>query len=375
MTTPKRAPEKKRRKARKPNGTGGQRITLKQVAASLDLSPTTVSLVLNRAPGAASIPPETHRRVIAAAEELGYRPDFVARSLRSRRSLSIGVLVPEIGDAYASDVLSGIERRLLQDGYFYLIASHRSRSDLLKKHMQLLRDRLVEGFILVATPLDEPPGVPSVAIAGHDSLEHVTNVVLDHDRAATLALSHLADLGHERIALFKGPDHSADTEPRWQAILKAAAEMGLEIRPELTLQLGGDTGDEQLPAQRVYEEGYSLGNKLLRAGSPFTALFAFNDVSAIGAMRAFLDAGLEVPRQTSVVGFDDINAAAFQNPSLTTVHQPLDHMGDMAAKILLERLSGDAFDPENFVTIEPELVVRDSTGPAPRGRKTVRRAS
>ena len=343
---------------------GAKRVTLKQVAATLDLSPTTVSLVLNRSPAAASIPPKTQRRVFAAAKKLGYRPDFVARSLRSRRSLSIGVLVPEIGDAYASDVLSGVEKRLLEEGYLYLIASHRSRADLLKQHMQLLRDRLVEGFILVATPLDEPPGVPSVAIAGHDSLDQVTNLVIDHDRAANLALSHLAGLGHERIAFFKGPPNSADTETRWQAIVTAGAEMGLEIRPELTLQLGRRSAEARFPAQETYEEGHDLGSRLLQAGSPFSALFAFNDVSAIGAMRAFLDAGMKVPRQISVVGFDDIHAAAFQNPSLTTVRQPLDHMGDMAAKILLQRLSGNGSDFEELVTMQPELIVRSSTGPA-----------
>ncbi len=354
---------------------GGERVTLKQVAAALDLSPTTVSLVLNRSPAAASIPPETHRRVFAVAEELGYRPDFLARSLRSRRSRSIGVLVPEIGDVYASDVLSGVEKRLLEEGYFYLIASHRSRRELLKEHMQLLRDRLVEGFILVASPLEEPPGVPSVAIAGHDSLDQVTNVVIDHDRAAALALSHLAGLGHERIAFFKGPAQSADTESRWKAIVAAAADIGLDIRPELVLQLGGSSIDARFNAKEVYQEGHALGNRLLRTGSPFSALFAFNDASAIGAMRAFLDAGLQVPRQVSVIGFDDIHAAAFQNPSLTTVRQPLNQMGEMAARILLERLSGSAAGAEDFVTIEPELVVRDSTGPGPNERTPRQAAS
>jgi DNA-binding LacI/PurR family transcriptional regulator len=344
-------------------GRSGRRVTLKQVAADLGLSPTTVSLVLNRSPAADSIPDETHRRVFAAAEKLGYRPDFVARSLRSRRTFSVGVLVPEISDAYASGVLGGVEDRLLEEGYFYLLASHRSRGELLREQMQLLRDRLVDGFILVATPLHEPPGVPTVAIAGHNSLDQVTNVVIDHDRAATLALTHLANLGHRRIAFFKGPAHSADTETRWQAIRKAAAALGLEVRPELTLQLGGDALEERFSPQEAHEEGHAFGRKLLEVGSPFSALFAFNDVSAIGAMRAFLDAGLRVPEQISVVGFDDIHAAAFQNPSLTTVRQPLIQMGETATRILLRHLAGEV--PErDTLTVEPELMLRDSTGPA-----------
>jgi DNA-binding LacI/PurR family transcriptional regulator len=351
---------------------GGKRVTLRQVAAALDLSPTTVSLVLNRSPAAASIPQETQRRVFAAAEKLGYRPDFLARTLRSRRSFSVGVLVSEISEGYASGVLSGIENGLLEEGYFYLVASHRSRHEQRDEYMQLLKDRLVEGFILVATPLAEPPGLPAVAVAGHDALDQVTNVVIDHDRAALLALSHLADLGHERIAFFKGHAHSADTETRWQAILAAADLLGLEVRPELTLQLGGDAVEEQFPAEEAYEEGYAFGRKLLQVGSPFSALFAFNDVSAIGAMRAFLDAGLQVPEQVAVVGFDDIHAAAFQNPSLTTVRQPLEEMGETASRILLAHLAGD-LPTADFVTVEPELVIRDSTGPPlsgpPRGRR------
>ena len=343
---------------------GGQRVTLKQVAQALDLSPTTVSLVLNRSPAAASIPAETQRRVFAAAEKLGYRPDFLAQSLRSRRSFSVGVLVSEISEGYASGILSGVESGLQEAGYFYLVASHRSRREQRDEYMQLLKDRLVEGFILIATPLTAPPGLPSVAVAGHDSLEQVTNVVIDHDHAAILALSHLVDLGHERIAFFKGHANSSDTETRWQAILKAADSLGLEVRPELTLQLGGDAIEEHFSAEERREEGYAFGRKLLDVGSPFSALFAFNDVSAIGAMRAFLDAGLRMPDQISVVGFDDVHAAAFQNPSLTTVRQPLNEMGETASRILLSHLAGET-PPADFVTVEPELVVRDSTGPAP----------
>ncbi len=347
---------------------GSKAVTLKQVAEFLDLSPATVSLVLNRSPVADSIPPATHERVFAAARELGYRPNFVARSLRSRRSFSIGVLVPEISEGYAAGVLSGVEDHLLEEGYFYLVASHRSASDLLEEYMQLLKDRLVEGFILVNTPLAESPGLPAVAVAGHESLAGVTNVVIDHDRAAYLALSHLAELGHERVAYFKGHAHSADTQDRWRGIEKAAESLGLELRPEHTLQLGGDAVEETFSPEEGYQEGHAYGRKLLEGNGDFTALFAFNDVSAIGAMRAFLDAGLRVPEDVSVVGFDDIQGAAFQNPGLTTVRQPLRKMGETAGRILLERLSGDSSHPE-VVTVEPELVVRGSTGrPRPGAR-------
>jgi len=350
----------------KPRGRGKAKgVTLKDLAQHLSLSPATVSLVLNRSPVADAIPASTQERVFEAARQFEYRPNYLARSLRSQRSFSIGVLVPEISEGYASGVMSGIERHLLDEGYFYLVASHRSKPDLLEEYLNLLKDRLVEGFILVNTPANSSPGLPAVAVAGHQELEGVTNVVIDHDLAAHLALSHLTELGHRQIAFFKGHPGSADTEDRWRAILAAADSLGLTVRPRLTLQLSGDTEEEVFSPEEGYQEGYTFGRKLLAGGQKFTALFAFNDVSAIGAMRAFLDAGLRVPDDVSVVGFDDIQSAAFQNPSLTTVRQPLQEMGEIAGRILLQRLSGENGSPPGRVTVDPQLVVRGSTGPPP----------
>lgn len=342
-----------------------KRVTLKVLAEHLDLSPATVSVVLNDAPVAASIPRETKDRIFAASAELGYRPNHLARSLRRKRSFSVGVLVPEISEGYAAGVMSGVEHRLIEEGYFYLVASHRSRSDLVEEYLRNLDDRSVEGFLLVAAQLTTAPRLPTVAVAGHKALAGVTNVVLDHDRAAELALTHLAELGHERIALFKGHPNSADTEDRWRAIVGVSAALGLEVRPELTVQLEGNFPDGLFSAEAGYQEGYGYGRELLARGGDFTALFAFNDISAIGAMRAFLDAGLRVPEDVSIVGFDDILSAAFQNPGLTTVRQPLREMGETAGRILLERVGGNNDFPD-FVTVEPELMVRASTAVAAR---------
>ena len=141
--------------------------------------------------------------------------------------------------------------------------------------------------------------------------------------------------------------------------------LGLVVRPELTMQLSGEDEDEIFSPQDGYREGYTFGRRLLERGDGFSALFAFDDVSAIGATRAFLDHGLRVPRDVSVVGFDDIQSAAFQNPTLTTVRQPLREMGEIAARLLLDRLRGGAPAAGDFVTVQPQLVVRGSTGPAP----------
>ena len=354
---------------------GGERPpTLKDVAERVKVSPATVSVVLNRSPVADSIPEETKARVRAAARELGYRPNYMARALRQRRSYSIGVLVPEIGEGFSPAVMAGVEDHLLDEGYFYLIASHRWQPDLLEEYLQLLTERAVEGFLLLNTPITHPPALPTATVAGHHRYPGVTNVILDHERAAGLAVGHLAELGHERIAVFRGHPHTADADVRWRSIVAAADELGLEIRPENVVQLPGVPPGKVLSSEEGYREGYVLGQQLLAQGRGFTTLFAFNDISAIGAVRAFLDAGLRVPEDVSVVGFDDIMSAAFLNPSLTTVRQPLRQMGEIAAQILLERLGGRD-DHEPFVTVEPELVIRDSTGPPPAPKGCRRRAA
>jgi LacI family transcriptional regulator len=355
-----RAPESGPEAARQ----GKKTVTLKDVAEHVGLSPATVSLVLNRAPAAQSIPAETHERVLAAARELDYRPHFVARSLRSRRTFSIGVLVPEIAEGYTTGVLSGIEDHLMNEGYFYLLASHRFSDRLVDENLSVLKDRLVDGLILINTKVTESPGIPTVSISSHAHAPDVTEVIIDHDRAAELALTHLADLGHQRISVLRGHPLSADSTVRWNAIEKAAGSLGLEIPDQLTLQIGdasiaGDTFPEV-----HYREGYQYGENLMATGAVFTAFFAFNDISAIGAMRAFSDAGVRVPEDISVIGFDDIESAAFHSPSLTTVSQPLHEMGEIASRLLLERLAGGSSQAD-VITVEPSLVVRESTGPAP----------
>ena len=161
MTESKKSPEEALARADQSR----KAATLKDIAEHIGLSPATVSLVLNRAPAAQSIPEETHKKVLAAARELDYRPNFVARSLRNRRTFSIGVLVPEISEGYATAVMSGVEDHLIDHGYFSLMASHRFRDDLIAENLVLLKERLVEGFILVNTLLRESPGLPTVTIS------------------------------------------------------------------------------------------------------------------------------------------------------------------------------------------------------------------
>ncbi|MGA9977559.1 MAG: LacI family DNA-binding transcriptional regulator [Candidatus Sulfotelmatobacter sp.] len=337
-------------------GAGSTVVTLKAVAEHVGLTPGTVSAVLNDSPSARSIPRETKNRIHAAAKALNYRPNFFARTLRNKRTYTIGVIAEEIGDSYGSMVISGIEAHLRKMDYFFLTVAARHDQNLLVQYSELLLQRGVEGFITVDTTVLEAPSLPMVAVAGHQKLKGVTNVVLDHVRAATLALNHLTSLGHRRIAFMKGNPLSSDSTDRWKAICEVARKIGVTIDPELTVQIDMDDPTPQL--------GYPFAKQLLGRNKPFTALFAYNDISAMGAIRALQEQGLRVPQDVSVMGFDDIPGAAFNTPTLTTIRQPLARMGQVAAQTLLERIAGRVdYPPE--IAIEPELVVRESTVKAP----------
>jgi len=345
--------------ARSGPSVGTASVSLKELAALLGLSSATVSLVINRAPGAKSIPASTQERVLAAARALNYRPNLMARSLRQKRSFTIGVVVPEVSEGYAALVLSGIEDHLLQEGFFYLVVSHRHRADLIEEYPSLLQQRAVEGIIMVDTPLVASSPVPTVAISAHRHVSGVTNIVLDHNLAAHLALEHLQKLGHSRVASIKGQAFSSDTEIRWRALHSVAKRLGIALNEKLTVQLDRDS-----PSPDV---GYAVTRKLLERSEWFSALLAWNDISAIGAIQALRDSGIRVPEDVSVIGFDDIQTAAYQNPGLTTVRQPLRQMGTIAAETLLARVNSplQARYPKEII-VKPELIIRGSTTTANR---------
>jgi DNA-binding LacI/PurR family transcriptional regulator len=341
--------------SKRDEGLSARPVSLKTLAAYLNLDPTTVSVVLNQVPGR-SIPETTRERIRKAALKFNYEPSFLARSLRNRRTMTIGILVPVLADGYHAEVMTGIGDRLLEEKYFYFIAHHRHRADLIEQYPRMLISRGAEGLIAIDTNLTNKLSLPVVAIAGHRRISGVTNVVLDHRRAAELSLCHLYNLGHRTIAVMRGQPYSADSGARWRGIIEVARDLGLSIRSELTIQLEKDLTSPEL--------GYPVVKQLLARQRSFTAVLSFNDVAAIGCIRALHDSGLRVPEDVSVVGFDDIKEAAYQTPSLTTIRQPLHQMGELAVKLLLQQLrpSGPKTPPQ--IAVEPELIVRESTGPA-----------
>ncbi len=332
-------------------------LTLKELASELKLSPTTVSLVLNSAPTANSIPKETQNRIFDTARRLNYRPNYIARSLRAQRTHTIGVLIPELSGGYASMVLSGVEEKLLEKDFYYFIGSHRHQPAFIERYTRFFMERCVEGILSIDTPEKHQTFLPIVSISGHDDSKGATNIVLNHKSAAIMAVEHLVNFGHTKIAIIKGQEFSSDTEVRCLSIIEAAAKFEIQIKNNLVSQLIGNDPSPQT--------GYLAAKKLLESGEKFTALVSFNDMSAIGAIRALKEAGLEVPEDVSIIGFDDIYEAKFHNPSLTTIRQPLKEMGSLGVQHLLDKIHNNI--DENIsrtVTVEPELIVRQSTAKA-----------
>jgi LacI family transcriptional regulator len=339
--------------AKKHTPEAGRPATLKMLADYLNLSAATVSIVLNNSPVAESIAAATKQRVHAAAKKFAYRPNLHARMLRSRLTNTIGVIVPELSEGYVTGVMLGVEQYLLQEGFLYFTVSHLGQSDLRDEYQELLMRRRVDGLLLVNTELSISAPLPVVGISIHSNAPAVTNVMLDHTAAARLALRHLYDLGHRRIAFMKGQRYSLDSEARWQSIVSIAQEIGIVVHPELCIFLEKNIWSPEL--------GFPPIRDLLTRTRNFTAIFCFNDTSAIGAIRAIEDAGLNCPRDISVIGFDDIIVAEYFNPRLTTVRQPLHKMGTEAARLLIQRIQSPDLPYQQQVWFEPQLIVREST--------------
>ena len=337
-------------------------LSLKELSAVLKLSQSTVSRIVNGEADKYRISRDTQQRVLDAAALHGYTANTVAKSLRMKRTHTVGVIVPEISEGYSTAVLGGIEDELLKEGFFYFVVSHRHRHDLLRDYPRMMLARAVEGIIAVDTPLEEDLPVPVVSISGHQPREGVINIELDHGQAAHLALSHLKSLGHTRIAFIQGQALSSDTRRRWEAIVEAARELNISIDPELVVQLQS--------LEPGPEPGHEITRELLSTQRDFTAIFAFNDLTAIGAILALREASLRVPRDVSVIGFDDILAASTNNPPLTTIHQPLRNMGQVAATTLLGLIGNASSHPDSLpdpatITVYPRLVVRKSAAHPP----------
>lgn len=333
----------------------GQPVSLKTLGEYLGLNPSTISFVLNNTPNR-SIPEATRQRVREAAAKFGYEPSHIARSLRSKKTQTLGIMLPEMGDGYHSQVLNGVAHVLMREQWFFFTVHHRHRKDLVSTYPKLLQARGVEGILTIDTRLECTPAVPTVCVANHGLLPGVSSINLDEDAAALQSLQHLYDLGHRHIVFMRGQSFSSDSDVRWHATVRAAKALGIAVQKALTIRLEKDTVTPEL--------GYPDMSELLRRTRAFTAVLCFNDVSAMGVIRSLTDAGLRVPQDCSVVGFDDIPSAEYQIPRLTTVRQPLHQLGQTAAETLLRCIAGEAVPQET--QLHPKLMVRESSARAAR---------
>lgn len=331
------------------------RVTLKFLAERLGLSRTTISFVLNNSPMASTIAVQTRERILKAAKEYAYKPNFIARSLSQGRSYLIGVLSPDLAEGYDSSLLAGIEQYLFQSDYHFFVASHQWSESRVNRMAELFQERGVEGVILINSDFFPKTGLPVVRIGRPDPPLLGTSLIVDNHEGIRRALEHLVSLGHRKIAFIKGHKNSSDTEDRWDAVLAAARQLSIRIDPSLVVQL------ERLGTQPMapVEEGMRCAEQLLPRRRDFTALLAFNDISAIGAINRFRDAGWSIPQDLSVVGFDDVVEASITYPALTTVQQPLRLMGETAAREIIAAIEKGS-NPQQIV-FTPQLIVRNST--------------
>ncbi|ADL05801.1 LacI family DNA-binding transcriptional regulator [Lacrimispora saccharolytica] len=333
------------------------RATIKDIAADTGLSVTTVSLVLNGK--AYKIPDDTKKRIMEAAKRLNYRPNQLAVSLVKKRSKTIGLIIPDIGNVFYAHMVKGIEECCRESGRTLILCNTNDRHERDMEYIHLLADQGVDGIIYVMSrESDETAGKQSVELLGQLQMPFVLldrfltdadcgEIILDHELGGYLAGRHLAELGHKRIACVTGPARLADSGRRLKGYVRALEEFQIPF-------------DETL----IYEGDYTMecGTRAVDALMPhgFTAVFACNDLSAFGVCRQLSKYNLKVPEDVSVVGYDDVLYAEMMAVPLTTVRQPVYEMGVESVKRLISQIKGKK--SENKITVfEPKLMIRSST--------------
>ncbi len=315
-------------------------------------------------PSGAQNPPVTQKLIQETALKLGYFPDLQARSLRSKRTHSIGVLVFDITDPYCGLVIRGIENFLESAGYMSVLADLQNTPRRLHRCLQMLIGRRVEGIIAIANPVHLGTElsaaltrfkIPGIIIGSQPESKRYSSVTIDNTAGSRAAIEHLYSLGHRRIAVIKGPKTMTDSAPRWNGIRDYARKKGIPIDQALVVEIRGSNSS--------YQEGYDLTQQLIHTGKHFSGLIAFDDLTAFAAIGALSSAGRRVPDDCSVVGFDDIPGAAFYNPPLTTICQHLEEQGLLAAEIMQKQLLSRGAGSRKITQkqIEPNLIIRKST--------------
>ena len=343
-----------------PNVRPGAAVTLRDVAPVAGVHPATVSRALNEETRAL-VNAETAQRVLKAAEKLGYRPNPIARGLKTNRSYTIGVLIPDLTNPLFPPILRGIEDRLETAGYTPLVANTDNDPERELLDSQTMRARQVDGIIAATARRDHrlhdallEAGIELVLVNRRQAELPVSSATADDRMGMRLAVEHLLSLGHTRIAHLAGPlDYSTGLD-RHDSFLETMRAAGLEPDPELILVAEAFTE----------AEGARLCGQLLADGHELTAVAAANDLLALGCYDVLAERGLRCPDDISVMGFNDMPFADRFNPPLSTIHIPHYEIGKAAGELMLDRLQ-DGESPPREIRLEPHLVVRDSTRARP----------
>ncbi len=345
-------------------------VTLLDVARACGFSVSTVSIVLSEAPLSQNVAEKTRQQIRAMARQLGYHPDASARSLRRRHSQTIGVLAYDLSDPFCIPIVRGIQAGLQPTSYLPLLMDAQTERRLFDSYLKMILERRAEGVIVIASWVFEEANlladveknhVPIVIVGRDLTGRGISSVLVDNEAGGALAMRHLHQLGHRKIAVIRGPEELFDSEPRWAGARRAAEEVGIRLDPRLVLQL-----PSMVDPTSGFQGGLSCVRQMLASGLKFTAIAAFDDLTALGAVRGLTEAGLRVPEDCSVLGFDDVLPAEVATPGITTIRQPLREMGLLAARWTLDALEQrekSAKRPAPRLEMSPpELVVRTSSG-------------
>lgn len=328
-------------------------VTIRDVASQAGVSHQTVSRVINNNE---RVSPETRSRVLDAINQLGYKPNAIARFMAKGRTRSLACLSPNLTDYTFACIIEGAEIEARQSNYFLITASAPDEDTFRCLVEELIASRRTEGLLVINPYIDGrylslPQNVPIVFVGACPRSEQVDSVALDDRGAAHLAVGHLLELGHRRIALITGPQVEDCTQDRLVGYREALR--GADIEPDPALMVEGDWSATS---------GFEAVAKLYARGVNFTALFAQNDRMAIGAIRALRERGVRIPQDVSVIGFDDLPLASYFDPPLTTMRQDMFGIGREAARLLVRALE-DPTSPHRQIRLPAELVVRNSTAP------------
>ncbi len=336
------------------------RVTVFDVARLAGVSIATVSKVLNGMGSFVPISPKTREKVLSAARDLNYQPDFTAQSLRSRRTNTIGLVVANVRHPYYSEIIGGVEQALQEAGYVSILSSAEDNPEREKFCINLFQQKRVDGILLAGETdsLEDEAifslvekNIPVVLVARELKDGRVPQVTLDNIHGGKLAVEHLLSLGHRRIACITGPPGKNDSERRLLGYKLALQQAGISFDSDLVI---GGSGI-------IAEDGYRDMKRLLALATLPTAVFCYNDTKAFGALKAMQEAHVPVPGKISIVGFDDIEFCDYSSPPLTSIRQPRFDMGYKGGKILLHLLQNPETEIEKQIALEPTLIIRSST--------------